>query len=344
MVSGYGDLPVEKVFVHLVGGCSQGVCWVLYRPKAKPRTVTGNLNEQSMKFKRLVFPFFGIVIFTTFFSGIIRHDVDEKAYLELAKKPQFDCVGQVFVDTIGSGSCVLISDRFALSAAHGFIDFDTRPDTLSLNGHTIVSYVSYNERLTDISNLSLKFKEYKVKVRNVWIHPNYLDSLTKGSCDIAILELEKPIKEIVPAKLNNAFNELNSNVVGVGFGASGPADRPDLVKMHNKKIAGENVVDSIGGLTYLGLKTLLICDFDHPTRTDCNRIGSPVPRPLEYIVSGGDSGGGLFRLNNGKWELIGICSGTGTEVERLIKTGYYGQLMEWTRVSPFVNWINEHRK
>lgn len=235
----------------------------------------------------------------------------------------------------------MISDRFVLSAAHVFIDSDTRPDTLNFNGMTIVSYVPYNHRITDVSNLNLIFKGQKVKVKNLWLHPNYLDSLTKSSCDIAILELEKPLNKIAAAKLNSLLNELNSDVVGVGFGASGPADRPDLVGAHNKKIAGKNVVDRIGGSEYMGLKTLLICDFDHPTREDCNKTGSPIPRPLEYITSGGDSGGGLFRMNNSEWELIGICSGANTDLEQLMKTGYYGQTMEWTRVSVFTKWINE---
>ncbi|NLN96717.1 MAG: trypsin-like serine protease [Bacteroidales bacterium] len=284
------------------------------------------------------------MIFLTFFSGIIRHDVDEKAYLKLAAKKQFGCVGQIYKDTSASGSCVLISDHFVLSCAHVFVDSDTRPDTLNFNGHTIVSYVAYNHRVTDISNLKLVFKGQKVKVKNLWIHPYYLDSLTKGSCDIALLEIEQPLKNITPAKLNYSSDELNSNVVGVGYGASGPADRPDLVGLYNKKIAGENVVDSIGGQLYLGYETLLFCDFDHPTRTDCNKMGSPTPRPLEYISSGGDSGGGLFRKKKNQWELIGICTGGGVNVEQLIKTGYYGQTMEWTRVSVFTEWIDELKR
>ena len=128
--------------------------------------------------------------------------------------------------------------------------------------------------------------------------------------------------------------------MGVGFGASGPANRPDFVSIQNKKIAGENVIDSVGGQKYLGFETLLICDFDIPTRKDCNKLGSPTPRPLEYICSGGDSGGGLFRQKNNTWELIGICSGSGVDINQLMKTGYYGHTMEWTRVSLFTNWLS----
>jgi hypothetical protein len=282
--------------------------------------------------------------FLTFFSGIIRHDVDEKEYLKFAAEKQFDCVGQIFKDTSSGGSCVLISDRFALSAAHVFIDTDTRTDTTEINGQIITVFTPYNERVTDVNKLTLVFNGQKVKAKRIFIHPDYLDSLTKGSCDIALIELEQPLKGISPAKLNDAFDELNSNVVGVGFGASGSADRPDLVDLLNKKIAGENVVDSIGGPELSGNGTILLCDFDHPTRDDCNKMGSSVPRPLEYISTGGDSGGGLFRKNGDDWELIGICSGAGIDFAQFMKTYYYGQIMEWTRVAAFTPWIDEHTK
>jgi len=293
-----------------------------------------------MSNKKVLFPLLSVTLFLTFFAGIIRHDVDEKEYLNLASEKQFDCVGRIYKDTSASGSCVLIGDRFVLSAAHVFIESDSRPDTIDFNGQKAVAYVTYNHRVTDVSKLYLKFNGQKFKVKSILLHPYYLDSLTKGTCDIALLELEKPIKNINPTKINTAFDELYSNVVGVGYGASGPANRPDLVDYNNKKIAGENVVDSIGGLEYLSNSTLLFCDFDHPTRKDCNKLGSATPRPLEYICSGGDSGGGLFRRNNNTWELIGICSGGGVDINQLMKSGYYGQTMEWTRVSVFTNWIS----
>jgi len=297
-----------------------------------------------MKYRAVLLSTLCAIFILTFFSGIIRHDVDEKKYLKLAAKKQFDCVGQIYRDTSATGSCVLISDRFVLSAAHIFIESDTRADTIEHDGQTIVASSSFHYRQADISNLYLVFKGQRVKVKTLWLHPHFLDSLTKRYCDIALIELEKPIKNIKPAKLNNVFNELNSNVVGVGFGVSGTADKPELVGIHNKKIAGENVVDSIGGQDYLGNKTVLVCDFDHPTREDCNKLGSPIPRPLEYIASAGDSGGGLFRKNNKQWELIGICSGSSFDLGQFMKTGYYGQTMRWTRVSVFTNWIEEQKR
>jgi hypothetical protein len=144
---------------------------------------------------------------------------------------------------------------------------------------------------------------------------------------MALVELETPVAVILPAKLNQSTNELHSNVVGVGFGASGVANNPAEVKGRSIKIAGENVIDSFIGEKYPVNQTLMVCDFDHPTRLDCNKTGSPTPRPLEYVTSGGDSGGGLFRQKGDGWELVGICHGGGVNLDQLIKSGFYGQTM-----------------
>lgn len=298
-----------------------------------------------MKYYRILAICF--ISFLTFFSGITRHDVKEEKYLKLGRQKQFDCVGQVYSDSaVIGGSCVLISDRFILSAAHVFMVSDMRQDTIQMNGLTIIANQPYNIRVTDVNYLYVHFNGQKIKAKRIIIHPNYLDSLTKGSCDIALVELEQPVKMVSPAKLNSQFDELTSEVVGVGYGASGPADRPDLVAQYNKKIAGENTVDSLAGTKYGGHETFLMCDFDHPSQKGFNKMGSAVPRPLEYVCSGGDSGGGLFRQKENQWELIGICSSgnSGLTIDQIMKTGYYGAIMQWTRVSVFVNWIASETK
>ena len=104
------------------------------------------------------------LVFLTFVSGIIRHDVPEKKYLKLGKQKQFGCVGET-----GRGSCVLINERYVLSAAHCFIDSDTRPDTLDtmLDGKkvSLVVYVPVSPRVTDFSKVYATFNGRKVKVR-----------------------------------------------------------------------------------------------------------------------------------------------------------------------------------
>jgi len=283
-----------------------------------------------------------VLVFSASVAGIIRHDVPEKKYLALGRQKQFDCVGQ-----IGGGSGVLVGAKYVLSAAHCFIDSDTKPDTSDtvLNGKKakVISYVLSNYRVTGISKMYATFNGRKVKVKRVTIHPRYLDSLATGggSCDIALIELEQPVTFVEPGKMSSTFDELHSDVTGVGYGASGRADKPESVKLGHKKIAGESVVDSVGGPEFENHETMLFCEFVSPN----DKTGRHVARPLEYICTGGDSGGGLFRQKGTDWELIGICSRAGIkDLQQFMKTGYYGQTMGWTRVSAFTGWIAEQMK
>jgi hypothetical protein len=103
--------------------------------------------------KRYIYAILCLLTFLTFFSGVIRHDVSEESYLQLARQKQFDCVGQIYKDTLPSASCVLIGDRFVLSAAHIFIESDTRKDTMNLNGQIIIVNARINLRIIDINKL-----------------------------------------------------------------------------------------------------------------------------------------------------------------------------------------------
>ena len=278
------------------------------------------------------------------FAGIIRHDVSESKYLELAAQKQFDCVGKIFKDTTFSGSCVLIGNKYVLTAAHIFVDVVTKPDTMKYNGAVVVVYQPVSESICDAKSITVRFNDFIVHAKRFVLHPFYRDSSTKGNCDIAIIELEHDVNQIILPSLNIIGNELHAKVIGAGYGASGIANKPETVESLQKKIAGENTIDSIGGYTYQNQSAVLYCDFDHPTANDCNKIGASQPLPLEYICSGGDSGGGLFRILDNKPELIGICSGSGTELDQFMKTGYYGQIMSWTRISIFKDWIENNTK
>ena len=297
------------------------------------------------------------------FGGIYRHDVSARKYKELAMQKQFDCVGQVMDSWFQSakGSCVLIGNKYVLSAAHCFINTETRVDTLYLDqngksttklekgGATMWVNQPVHESPARIEDYSFRFNGRKYIGKTMKIYHSYLDSLNQGttdfSGDLVLIELTDTVEGVIPAMLNTHFDERNVVITGVGYGASGPADNAGDVGPFGEKIAGQNVVDEIAGFEVNGRPSLLAFDFDHPTRKDRNRMGSAKPLPLEWGPGGGDSGGGLFRQVNNKWELVGIITGgprSGLDMAHYMKTkGFYGGISENARVSVFSEWIKE---
>jgi hypothetical protein len=284
-------------------------------------------------------------------GGVYRHDVPVKKYRELAAQPQFDCVGEVLSRKgavsgyQNNGSCVFIGGRYVLSAAHIFIEAEAMQDTMHRNGQVITLYKNVDPHVGDIAQYYFRFKGKIYAGRALTIHPVYLSEATKGECDLAIIELMEDVAGVAPAMLNRDPDEAGSVYTGVGYGASGKASEPEHVGSRHERIAGENTIDSLGGYVLNGRPTKMYSDFDHPSNTACNHTGSATPLSMEYVTAGGDSGGGCFRKDSkGKWLLIGIGPGGGTDIGILFKTGYYGQMMDWRRVSVFYDWIQQTTK
>ncbi len=277
-------------------------------------------------------------------AGVYRHDRKKQQYIDLGAKKEFDCVGMVNKNGSRGGSCVLVGKKYVLTAAHVFKVSETRLDTFYEGKSQIVVYQPINERIGNNKDYTFTFRGKSYTAKSINIYPTYMDSATKGMGDIALVELDKPVEDVTPAGMGKVYDELNANVTGVGYGVFGPGDKMETLDTSLLKIGGENVIDSIGGYEIGGIASVLHADFDHPNNSECNKMGSAKPRNLEYACAGGDSGGGLFIETSNGYRLIGICSGTGYDMQQFQKTAYYGQTMSWTRVSVFYDWVKGKMK
>ena len=310
----------------------------------------------------------GLVFITHMYGGIYRHDVPAGKYKKLAEGKQFDCVGMVLTNCGENfyggctfrGSCVLIGNKYVLSAAHCLtkaeIKLDTyyldqnrkRTDSLIKGGSMLIVNQPTVTRSDTTANFSFRFKDRLYYPKKWQIYQPYLDSVNATPSaefcgDLVLIELNDTVAGVQPATLNEAFDEKGTTVTGVGYGMSGPADRPDELGEYCEKIAGQNVVDNIDGYKVNGKATLLSCDFDSPNGYDHNRMGSAKPLPLEWSPMPGDSGGGLFRNVHGHWQLIGIVTGgpnTGADIQQ-VRTNCYGRIASYARTSVFNDWIRE---
>lgn len=108
-------------------------------------------------------------------------------------------------------------------------------------------------------------------------------------------------------------------IVGYGFTGTFVSG---AVRSDGKKRGGSNIVDSI-------YRDMLICSPSHK--------GSKGFTQLEILIAGGDSGGGLFI--DGKLAGIHSC----VMVANRSPTSSYGEESGHTRVSKFIDWINENK-
>ncbi len=287
----------------------------------------------------------GLVAILTLSSGAFRHDKSIEKHLELANNEDFNCVGELFTLKADGwkqgGSFILIDSLHILTAAHCVVGERTKDTVVYYQGHTIKTYIVTGRYAMKPKQFSFFIMNQMVKASKITAHPNFIRNT---SCDIAIIRLERPITGLAKMFLNSVPDELHDTATIVGFGVSGRANEPLDMKSYQIKLAGENIIDSIGGEMLNGISTKLHADFDYPgEREGCNKMGGKGALELEYGVMGGDSGGPLFRRKNKRLELIGITSGGGSSIADLFGQGYYCQINTWTRIAAFNEWINNNK-
>ena len=290
-------------------------------------------------------------------SGIGRDDVSLSKYYNFAKDSVFNCVGEIYFKNEFSCSCVLIDKKYIITVGHAFF---RESDSLVEDSFLFATkwkqgkHPAFNY-LGNIDSFSVHFFGRIYSIKKIYVHEKYngnpnFYSIDEGTFyDMAIAELTTTVEGIKPALLYEDFDELNKRAIISGFGEVEKANEynvPDSVTLHKRrKMAGENMIDSVGGLKIGNNYSVIVSDFDAPHSACCNKIGSTKALPLEWNGDAGDCGCGLFINKNGIWKLAGICfSPSYFSDDELYgeKYGkYYGFTDTYNRISVYKDWIKE---
>jgi S1-C subfamily serine protease len=167
---------------------------------------------------------------------------------------------------------------------------------------------------------SIKIKQDDIVYKSIKIIPHEEFTHDSGLCDIGLVKFDKKFNMKKYPKLSLRKDIVGEKVVIAGFGTLIKANNPGFQTLDLKRRAGTNIVDEVED-------HLLVCSMSKDNGSD-----------LEFILSGGDSGGGTFI---GRDELIGINSCTMATDGKT--DGSYGDCSGHTMVSLFIDWIEEKK-
>ena len=275
----------------------------------------------------------------------------------------FPFVGQLG-GTVGTNStrptAVLIAPDYILTAAHNVTGSGYNDPS---NGNTTIYTPSVVRFPGSSPNTFIEYTIDTVTTANVhpsWVYYNDGNIADWRGSDLAVLHLNTSVVGITPVGLYTGSIEVGQNAVVAGFGNWGngdvggnnPSFSPDGADYFIAK-AGTNVIDgtadqlgSVGanyGSTYPFSSDYLITDFDNPNglTNSLSALGSSSTATMdEAMISANDSGGGLFILNNGNYELAGIATETARPPGDNNTNFDYGEIGGFMRVSTQTSFIN----
>lgn len=274
-------------------------------------------------YMKLLTGIFLVILTTPVLAGVIRDDVDDSAYRDIGNYFAFDSVGAIIGDSAeGAYGCsgTAIDTHWVLTAAHCVdkatsLNFYLRDATGAYTSHTGINWFA-NEN---------------------WNGSNLLDGW-----DIGLINVSDSL-DVAPAQIYRGNNEFLNIGVSVGFGLSGNGLTGDILPFGTKR-GGFNSIDDVWSAAG-NFDQMLWSDFDSPTDPAYNFFSFIDPtlntsaNPFEYAIAPGDSGGGVFILENNQLYLAGVHSiGADINGDSLVD---YGDIYASTRVSSFASWIDE---
>ena len=274
-------------------------------------------------------------------AGVIRNDVADSFYTNLAAQSVYDSVGFLTWSEGTSGyiaSGTLISPEWVLTAGH--VVGGTNNSGAGISEMIFGLSSSYDGM--GVSALEwIPYTGWSSSGGNLW-----------NGVDLGLVRLSQPITSVSPAQIDFRTSLVGLLGTNVGYGRSGVGTGGMTTDAGTKR-AGQNMIDARGGMvttmgsgTLLNLNgispTVLFQDFDHPTNLVASSMGSTIPVAQEYLIGSGDSGGGLFIDVGGVTKLVGVHSFLASLPYPLDTTGAnadYGDLAGSVSVQSFENWI-----
>ncbi|MEM1109188.1 MAG: PEP-CTERM sorting domain-containing protein [Planctomycetota bacterium] len=218
-------------------------------------------------------------------------------FTENASVSPFNATGGVFRGGSFTSSGVLVAPNVVVAAAHDPVNASNGSFVIDGQSFDIVSAVSFGGNATD----------------------------TADGLDTIIYTLAEPVTGITPATIYSGDLSSPDSFVGqtaffTGLGDQGTGSNPPTGAAGDPDgvlLVGTNVIDSNGTIVLPGqddivlASNILLADFDDgPDGTPNFLGGSDLPTALEVGLSVGDSGGGLFVLNEDEntYQLLGTHS------------------------------------
>jgi hypothetical protein len=233
---------------------------------------------------------------------MIRHDVAEENYFELAKRPEFAAGLTAVHDHRGTYSGVLVGGRYIMTA-----------------GHPVAGYMRNGNKEGPMT-VKVRIQGFEYESEYAFLHPDYPHKNNCGGADLAIVRLkENAGLKTQAATLFGGSLKIGDRITGVGQGKTGTGNNNNEPNDGGLFRGYENTVDYFHNDEFTHFRA----DFDNGTDhfNTLSRVvygskpperiqgrSSKTPLPLEGSCAAGDSGSCVWVEREGKFYLVGIST------------------------------------